>query len=139
VLALSNELKETLKESLYSYYTSISQGDLSKLSSLMTEESYIITISTLGFKKAFKDAHFKELLGEMENNAESLTKVQNILSQELKKESRKNSIEVISYELKGLERVTLHYKEDSHPKRIYFSKQNATWLIDLKAGRQKDI
>lgn len=135
---ITNSLKETLKESLESYYTSISEGNLTKLSTLMTQESYIITISTFGFKKAFKDESFKQLLKEIEKNAYALSQVERILSYELQKEARKNIIEVVSYEQKGVDRVTLHYNEDAHTKKIYFSKQNENWQIDLKAGRKKD-
>lgn len=138
LLEISNDLKETLKESLHAYYTSIKRGDLIKLSSLMTGESYLLTLSTLGFKKAFRDESFKHLLEEMEHEPKSLLEVEKLLSTELKNEARKNIVDVLFYEPKGLDRVTLHYKQDAQTKKIYFSKQDEIWKIDLKAGRKKD-
>jgi hypothetical protein len=139
LLEISNDVKESLKKSLYSYYASISEGDLDKLSSLMTQESYLSTLSTLGFKKAFRDESFKHLLEEIEHNAESLAEVEKLLSHELKNEARKNTLHVLSYESKGLDRITLHYTQELHLKKIYFSLEEGNWKIDLKAGRKKDI
>ena len=84
MLEISNDLKETLKESLHAYYKSIKEGDLIKLSSLMTRESYLLTLSTLGFKKAFRDESFKHLLEEMEHEPKSLLEAEKLLSSELK-------------------------------------------------------
>lgn len=135
---ISNETKERLKKSLDSYYASINEGDLGKLSSLMTQESYLLTLSTLGFKKAFKDERFKHLLEEIEHEAKSLAEVEKLLSHELKNEARKNTLEILSYESKGLNRVTLHYIQDLHVKKIYFSFEGEKWKINLKAGRKKE-
>jgi hypothetical protein len=104
----------------------------------MTKESYLVTVSTLGFKKAFRDESFKYLLEKIETDSNALLEVEEVLSHELKEESRKSDIKVISYEKKGLDRVTLHYTQDTHAKKIYFSNQDGRWKIDLKAGRKKD-
>ena len=138
MLSISNELQKTLRGSLELYYKSISEGDLSTLCTLMTRESYLLTLGAFGTKEAFKDETFKHLLQEMENDAVALSKVEKILSHNLREEARKYVIEVISYELKGLDRVTLHYTQNEHPKKIYFSKQLGKWKIDFKAGRKKE-
>jgi hypothetical protein len=139
LLEISNDLKEILKESLFSYYDSLSKGDLLKLSSLMTKESYLVTISTLGFKRAFRDESFKYLLEKIETDSDALLEVEKILSREIKEEARKYVIQVLSYEPKGPERVTLHYTQEIKIKKIYFSNQDGRWKIDLKAGRQKGL
>jgi hypothetical protein len=136
---LSHNLKETLQESLNSYYFSISQGDLVKLSTLMTQESYLIVLTTLGFKKAFRDKDFEHLLEEIGDNPKSLSEVQNLLSQDLREESRQYAVEVRSYENKGTQRITLHYTENGQLKKMYFSLQDTQWKIDFKAGRAKDF
>jgi hypothetical protein len=136
---ISTEIEEALKESLLSYYNSISEGNLSKLSSLMTKESYLLTIATLGFKKAFKDDSFKYLLEKIETDSNALSEVEGILSYELKKEPRENVIVVLSYEQKGSDRITVHYTQEGKLKKIYFSNQDENWKIDLKAGRKKDF
>ena len=105
----------------------------------MTRESYLLTLSTLGFKKAFRDESFKHLLEEMEHEPKSLLEAEKLLSSELKNEARKNTVDLLFYEPKGLDRVTLHYRQDTQTKKIYFSKQDEIWSIDLKAGRKKDF
>jgi hypothetical protein len=139
LLEISNDLKGTLQESLFSYYDSLTKGDLPKLSPLMTKESYLLTMSTLGFKRAFRDESFKYLLEKIETDSNALLEVEEILSHELKKEARKHIIKVLSYEPKGPDRVTLRYTQDTQSKKIYFSNEDGRWKIDLKAGRQKDL
>lgn len=132
---IDKKTQEILLESLLSYYDALQEGDLQKLSALMAKESYFVTLEAFCFKHAFKDAAFKKLLKEMDENENSLKKVEAVLSEDLKKESRKHQIDEISFEQKGAGRITLHYKEDTHPKKMYYSYTNGGWKIDFKAGR----
>lgn len=132
-------MRMTLIESLESYYESIDAGDLLRLSTLMTRESYLMSLNSLGFKKAFQDESFRRLLKEMEKDSKALLEVEEILSLELRGESRKYDIETLLYESKGSDRVTLRYSQDENPKKIHFSNQEGVWKIDFKAGRKKDL
>jgi|LGOV01.1.fsa_nt_gb excinuclease UvrABC ATPase subunit len=135
---INENVKETLKTSLFSYYGALERGSLNVLTNIMTTESYLMTLESLGFRRAFKESHFKELLKQMENNASVLKEVEIILSADLVKEAKEHPIiEVISFESKGSDRITLHYEEDTHPKKLYFSSSLGEWKIDYKAGRKK--
>ncbi len=124
-----------LQESLHAYYKTLKRGDMQALSTLMTKESYLITLETLGFKRAFKEARFKKLLKMAKEDAEALKEVEEILSADLRRESRIHEIEAVSFESKGESRITLHYREDRHSKKLYFSSSAGEWKIDYKAGR----
>ena len=137
MLALNTDNEELLEKFLLSYYESIKRGDLQRLSALMTRESYIIYLEALGFKRAFKDVEFKKLLKEIADNETSLRTVEEVLSDYLAKEEREHKLIINSFESKGSDRVTLHYSEDRHPKKLYFSSSLGEWKIDFKAGRKK--
>ena len=107
------------------------------LSTLMTDESYLITLETLGFKRAFKETHFKKLLKMAKEDADALQEVEEVLSSDLKRESRTHAVETVSFESKGPRRITLHYREDGHPKKLYFSSSDGAWKINYKAGRKQ--
>ncbi len=124
-----------LTSSLFLYYDALKSGDLQKLSDIMTTESYLLTLEALGFKRAFKDRSFKGLLKEIPDDEVSLKKVNNILSADLAEESREYQIEITAFDSKGPERITLYYRENGHPKRLYFSSSSREWKIDYKAGR----
>lgn len=135
---IATQIKDTLSKSLFSYYKALVDGDLKTLSSLMTKESYIIYLEALGFKRAFKDTGFKKLLGKIDDSEPSLNEVETLLSGDLAHEAREYEVEVTSFESKGSDRVSLHYTEDGHPKKMYFSSSSGAWKIDYKAGRQKE-
>lgn len=134
---VDEHLKETLSASLRFYYEALKKGDLKTISSLMTRESYQLTLETLGFKRAFKDDDFKKLLKESAENGTAQKEVETRLGTDLAQEARAHRIEVIHFESKGPDRVTLHYEEDSRPKMLYFSSSPSGWKIDYKAGRKK--
>lgn len=129
--------KKMLENALYTYYCALKKGDLQTLCALMTHDSYLLTLETLGFKEAFKDKYFKKLLKTIEESEESLKEVEKVLSANLIKESRSHQIEVTNCESKGPTRITLNYREDGHPKKLYFSSSHGGWKIDYKAGRPK--
>ncbi|QOY55311.1 hypothetical protein HUE87_03475 [Candidatus Sulfurimonas marisnigri] len=137
MLTINDNTKKTLKDSLVLYYDALSCGDLIKLSTLMTRESYLITLEVLGFKHAFRNDEFKKLFKNIDSDENSLQKVESLISNDLAHEKRKHLINVISFESKGTDRVTVHYIEDTHPKKQYFSFSSDGWKIDYKAGRKK--
>lgn len=129
--------KEILTASLSSYYDALKKGDLKTISALMTRESYLLTLETLGFKRAFKDSGFKTLLKESAESDTAQKEVEIRLGADLAQEAREHRTEVIRFESKGSDRITLHYEEDSRPKKLYFSSSPSGWKIDYKAGRQR--
>lgn len=133
---ISDQVKTTLEASLYRYYDALKHGDMQTLSALMTRDSYHLTLESLGFKRAFKDPRFKSLLKSIDADAKALKEVESILSADLAAEARDHEIEPIDFESKGTERITLHFKEDGHPKKLYFSSPLGVWTIDYKAGRK---
>jgi len=134
---IDNKTQDTLLEYLTLYYSALNSGDLELLSSIMTEESYLITLDSFGFKRAFGDKNFKQLLKDMHDDKLSLEKVENVLREDISKESKESKIDIIRYESNGSSRITLHYNEDVHPKKLYFSNSSGKWEIDYKAGRKK--
>jgi hypothetical protein len=136
MLEIDKNIQEALAQSLQLYYTSLENGNLQMICTLMTEESYLITVNTLGFKRAFKDENFKKLLSEIQTNENSLKKVETTLCNDLSNESRKYHIAINSFEVNGPSRVTIHYKENSYPKKIYYATSDTRWKIDYKAGRK---
>ncbi|WP_345975270.1 hypothetical protein [Sulfurimonas sp. HSL3-7] len=135
--AVNEHVKETLKASLRTYYNALKKGDLQTISALMTKESYQLTLESLGFKRAFRDDDFKKLLRESAENNTALKEVERFVGADLAQEAREHRTEVIRFESKGSDRITLHYEEDCRPKKLYFSLSSSGWKIDYKAGRKK--
>ena len=133
---ITTKIEKTLWGSLYLYYSTIQNGDLAILSTLMTEESYHITLESLAFKRAFKDPEFKKILKNIDSNKEDLSKVEKIISNDLRVNSIEHTINVTNFESNGSDRITLHYSENGHPKKMYFSNSSGEWKIDHKAGRR---
>lgn len=128
--------QERLSESLYLYYNSIKSGNLEQLKQIMTKESYLIILDSLCFKRAFKDPEIKALLHNIHSDESSLVKIEEIISEDLKNESKNHQIGIVNLEENGPNRAVLHYLEDKHPKKMYFSSSTGTWKIDYKAGRK---
>ena len=120
------------------YYYALYSGDLSTVKDLMTEKSYMMTLESFGLRLSFRDAKFKSLLKEIEENRTSLEKVEALLSEELISRNKAPKIEIIKSEPNGNERQTVHYTEDGKVKRLYFSKEDAEWKINYYAGRRVD-
>ena len=102
----------------------------------MIEESYHITLESFGFKRAFKDLEFKKILKNIDLSKEDLSKVEEIISHDLRVNSIEHTIDIVNFESNGDERITLHYKEDGNTKKMYFSNSSGTWKISHKAGRK---
>jgi len=130
------ETKETLTKALLAYYQTLSDGDLTTLAALMTKDSYITLLTALGFKRSFKDPEFRELLKTSSNSDAALSIVEAVLSDDLKQEKQQHRIELLSFEPKGRDRITVNYQEDGHLKKVYFAKHNEQWHIDYNAGRK---
>jgi len=133
---ISDQVKSTLEAALYRYYDALKHGEMQTLSALMTRDSYHLTLESLGFKRAFKDARFKRLLKSIDEDARALKEVESVLSADLAAEVREHEIKPVDFESEGTERITLRFKEDGHPKKLYFSSRLGAWKIDYKAGRQ---
>lgn len=118
------------------FYGSIYSGDLESVRSLMTEQSYFMTLESLGLKLSFKDLSFKEVLESIDEDAESLQRVEQALSKDLLTRDGLPQIDIERIESNGSERVTVHYKEDGKVKNLYFSKEENGWKINYYAGRK---
>ena len=134
--AISTQTKERLTRSLINYYETLSKGELKKLSSLMTKESYLTLIKALGFKRSFKDKEFQSTLKKSDNDPISLESIEAVLSADLAEEAKQHEIALVSFKPKGAQRITVHYTEDNHPKKVYFSSTSGEWKIDYDAGRK---
>ena len=128
--------KEILTKSLFEYYKDLYRGDLQAQSYLMTEESYIITLKILGFKRAYKDREFKKLLKGISESESTLRTVEAVLSSDLENEANEHEIALVSFESKGPNRITLNYSEDAHPKKLCFSSSHGQWKIDFGASQK---
>lgn len=126
------------EEVVKSYYEGLNHGDLESIKNLMTEKSYFMTLESLGLKLAFRDAAFKQALGEIEENATSLQKVEQQLSEELSSRNTSPELVIEKVEPNGTERMTVHYTQDGKVKNLYFSKEKNAWKINYYAGRKVD-
>ena len=133
---INTQTKETLTNSLLSYYETLNEGDLKRLASFMTKESYLTLINALGFKRSFRDKEFQKIIKKSAEDQASLEVVEAVLSADLAEEENRPEIALISFESKGPQRITVHYNEDGHLKKIYFSSTSGAWKIDYNAGRK---
>ena len=133
---INTHTKEILTKSLLNYYETLSEGNLKKLASLMTKESYLTLLNALGFKRSFKDKTFQQTIKKSSEDSTSLEIVEAVLSSDLAKKEERHEIALVSFEAKGPQRVTIHYSQDGHPKKIYFSSASGAWKIDYNAGRK---
>ena len=118
------------------YYEARSQGDLESIKSLMTEQSYYMTLDSLGLKLAFKDVSFKKMLGSIEDDETSLVEVENTLSKYLLSVDTPYEIKIQSVEPNSTQRKTVSYTENGKVKNLYFSKESNGWKINYYAGRK---
>ena len=54
------------EEVVIRYYKALNSGDLESIKCLMTQQSYYMTLESLGLKLAFKDLSFKQELENIE-------------------------------------------------------------------------
>jgi hypothetical protein len=118
------------------YYNALYSGDLPFVKSLMTPESYIMTLETFGLGLTLRDRDFKEKLKEIEQNSISLAEVERKLSDELVSRNKSPQIVVQDIVWNGIKRQTVEYTEDGKLKRLYFSKEDDGWKINYYAGRK---
>jgi len=118
------------------FYSSLYGGDLESVKHLMTQQSYFMTLESLGLKLAFKDLSFKEALENIEEDENFLQRVESGISQDLLTRSGHPQIDIQRVEPNGSDRMTVHYKEDGKVKNLYFSKEEDGWKINYYAGRK---
>ncbi len=118
------------------YYTSLYSGDLSTVKSLMTEESYIMTLETFGLRLALRDQEFKSQLKKIEDDEDALAEVENKLSYDLIDRRNSPEIDIKNVSGNGENRQTIDYTEDGKMKKLYFSKEKDGWKINYYAGRK---
>ena len=128
--------KEELTGILFSYYKNIKEGNLEAQALLMTPTSYYISLEALGYQRAFRNKTFKKLLRDISKDDIALKTIESVLSDDMATAAREHTIALVSFDVIGPHRITLHYSEDNHPKKLYFSAQHGKWLIDYKAGRR---
>lgn len=126
------------EELVSQYYQALYDGDLKKLKAFMIEKSYYMTLESLGVKRAFKDAMFKNDLENIEEDSVSLEKVEESLSTELLSHRSTVKVEIGKVESNGINRKTVYYTEDGKVKNFYFSKEKDGWKINYYAGRKVD-
>ena len=120
------------------YYSSLYNGDLEGVKHLMTQQSYFMTLESLGLKLAFKDVSFRDALESIEEDDISLQRVESEISKDLLTRNDSPQINIDRVELNGSDRMTVHYKEDGKVKNLYFSKEEDGWKINYYAGRKVD-
>lgn len=120
------------------YYKALNTGDFESIKCLMTQQSYYMTLESLGLKLAFKDLLFKHELENMQEDKVSLQKVEQVLSEDLLSRNNSPKIKIGKMEPNGSSRVTVHYTEDEKVKNLYFSKEEDGWKINYYAGRKVD-
>ena len=124
------------KDLITLYYNALYSGDLSFVKSLMTEESYMMTLETFGLRLSLRDRNFKSKLKEIEENSVALAEVERKLSDELVSRNKSPQIVVQDISWNGTRRQTVEYTEDGNLKRLYFSKEDDGWKINYYAGRK---
>lgn len=120
------------------FYNAIYSGDLESVKHMMTQQSYFMTLESLGLKLAFKDDLFKNALESIEEDESSLQKVEHDLSKDLSDRKKFPQINIDKAEPNGASRMTIHYREDGKAKNLYFSKEKEGWKINYYAGRKVD-
>ncbi|HSR74292.1 MAG TPA: hypothetical protein VLL31_05570 [Sulfurovum sp.] len=120
------------------YYKALYSGDLVSVKTLMTQESYLMTLETFGLRLALRDEAFKVQLKEIEENPASLGEVEKKLSFDLAARELSPMIEIKSISQNGEKRQTVEYTEDGKSKKLYFSKEEDGWKINYYAGRKID-
>lgn len=118
------------------YYTSLYSGDLSTVKSLMTEESYIMTLETFGLRVALRDQEFKAQLKKINEDKDAMAEVENKLSYDLIDRRNAPKIDIKSVSWNGENRQTINYTEDGKIKKLYFSKEKDGWKLNYYAGRK---
>jgi len=124
------------EELVRKYYRSVNSGDLESVKHLMTQQSYFMTLESLGLKLAFKDASFKDALENIEEDEGALQKVERELSKDLSSGEKVPEIHIAKVEPNGSSRITVNYTEDGKDKKLYFSKEKDGWKINYYAGRK---
>lgn len=120
------------------YYEALKSGNIDKVKSLMTKESYFMALDSLGLKLAFKDTTFKHSLEAIEDDENALRYVEEALSKDLPSRHLSSEINIENSEPNGTQRVTVNYTEDGKAKKLYFSKEDDGWKINYYAGRKVD-
>ena len=121
-----------------SYYHLLYSGDLAKLSEIMTQSSYFITLESFGLSLAIRDAAFKDLLEKIKDDVSSLKQAEYMLSEDLAARQLSPKIEIVATEDNGINRKTVNYLEDGAKKQLHFSKENKEWKINYFAGRKSE-
>jgi len=134
--AVSNELKMSPVQLVLSYYRAVEDGDLNRLQTIMTQDSYAKTIEAFSFKISFQDPGFKQLLKKASEDVTAMKKVESILSDDLKKVHESHEISIVDTEHNGINRTTVNYRDNGKQKKLYFSFFEGKWLIDYMAGRR---
>ncbi len=131
-------IKKDIEPLVLLYYKLLYSGDLTGLSKIMTRSSYFITLKSFGLSLSLRDAAFKNLLKNIENDASSLNQVEHMLSKDLISRQLSPKIDIVGIRDNGIDRKTVDYLEDGQKKQLYFSKENRDWKINYYAGRKSE-
>ena len=124
------------KEIVVLFYDALYSGNLHFLKALMTDKSYSMTLETFGLRLSLKNLEFKTKLQDMEENIESLTEVERLLSRDLASRNMSPHIIIEKVIDNGITRKIVEYTEDGKNKKLYFSKEENIWKINYFAGRK---
>lgn len=118
------------------FYEALYKGDMKQLKTLMTEESYFMTLESFGLRLSLKDSSFKKALEEMEEDKGALIEVEHKLSHDLQARKTIPQIKIVRAEHNGTDRQTVYYTENGKDKILYFSKEFDGWKVNYFAGRK---
>ncbi len=119
------------------YYKAVETADLDLLKTLMTRESYMLTLESYAFKMILKDSNFKTLLDRYDEDTSAKKEVEQTISEDLLRHIKHHDIVLGEIEHRGENRICIHYTEDNKNKKLFFSQRDEMWKIDYMAGRIK--
>ena len=135
---MTNVNHKTLPEAVVlAYYGALGRGDLKSVESLMSTESYMMTLEVLCLKHTFNDNVFRLELKKIREDLHAKNRAEDILSNDLKKHPPVFNIVIKNTDKNGPDRVTVNYKENAKLKKLYLTyTPQAGWKIDYRAGRR---
>ena len=129
--------KSLPKTVVLAYYEALGEGDLKSITSLMTTESYLMTLEVLCLKYTFNDDTFRLELKKIREDFRAKNRAEEMLSDDLKKHPPVFNIVIKNTDRNGPDRVTVNYEENTKLKKLYlaYTPQDG-WKIDYRAGRR---
>jgi hypothetical protein len=128
--------RQSPEKVVQAYYDAMETGALATVKSLMTKESYLMTLESFGLARSFRDPAFKTLLKQAGDDRKALQQVEKAISVDLKARDDVKKIVIGTTQSNGAGRVSVHFEENGRPKKLYLFEIDGQWLLDYKAGRR---